>query len=546
MSSSPRSTSRRSTRPRSTRSTSAPTTKAASSSCACGPTAPTSSAATRRRPIPVDLAPDELTPEHGRELLAQGAGGPRELGDRSRDRPHRARAHRSLRPVRAARRAGRRASKEKPKRASLFASMDPTTVTLERGARAPVAAARRRCSTPTATRSPRRTVATGPYLKKGTDSRSLGVGGPAVHGDARGGRGDLRPAEAAARPGRRSRRSPSSARTPSRARRCACSTAGSVRTSPTARMNATVPRGVRARGRHARAGGRAAARAGGARRRPRRGREEEGAEATTKKATAKKATAKQSTAKKAHGAKKADGEEGASASEADQEGERAPADARYVAPRMPEEQPAEREAPFIPSDADEPPIPPRRGGSSARKSFFRLWLAQVVSSLGDWIGLIAILAIAARVSDNSGAAVSLVMTTRVAARVPPRHRRRRDHRPLRPPQGDGALRRRSRRACSCCCRSSRTCSACVLISLGLEILTLLWGPAQAASVPNLVPEEQLSSANSLSLAASLRHVPDRVDHLLAARRARGGARRPRHHLRRSRSTRRCSRSSSTR
>ena len=47
------------------------------------------------------------------------------------------------------------------------------------------------------------------------------------------------------------------------------------------------------------------------------------------------------------------------------------------------------------------------------KTFFRLWLAQVISSLGDWIGLIAILAIAARVSDNSGAAVSLVMTTRV-------------------------------------------------------------------------------------------------------------------------------------
>ena len=42
----------------------------------------------------------------------------------------------------------------------------------------------------------------------------------------------------------------------------------------------------------------------------------------------------------------------------------------------------------------------------------------------------------------------------------------------------------------------------LLISLGLEILTLLWGPAQAATVPNIVDEEQLSSANSLSLAAS--------------------------------------------
>ena len=55
----------------------------------------------------------------------------------------------------------------------------------------------------------------------------------------------------------------------------------------------------------------------------------------------------------------------------------------------------------------------------------------------------------------------------------------------------------------------------VLISLGLEILTLLWGPAQAARCRTSCAEEQLSSANSLSLAASLRHVPDRVDHLLA-------------------------------
>jgi dTMP kinase len=42
----------------------------------------------------------------------------------------------------------------------------------------------------------------------------------------------------------------------------------------------------------------------------------------------------------------------------------------------------------------------------------------------------------------------------------------------------------------------------LLISLGLEVLTLLWGPAQAATVPNIVDEEHLSSANSLSLAAS--------------------------------------------
>ena len=41
----------------------------------------------------------------------------------------------------------------------------------------------------------------------------------------------------------------------------------------------------------------------------------------------------------------------------------------------------------------------------------------------------------------------------------------------------------------------------VLASL-LEVLTLLWGPAKDASVPNLVDHDQLASANTLSLVAS--------------------------------------------
>ena len=59
---------------------------------------------------------------------------------------------------------------------------------------------------------------------------------------------------------------------------------------------------------------------------------------------------------------------------------------------MPEEEPAASSAPFIPRDADAPPMPPAPWRLFGSKSFFRLWLAQVVSSLGDWIGLIAILA----------------------------------------------------------------------------------------------------------------------------------------------------------
>ena len=42
----------------------------------------------------------------------------------------------------------------------------------------------------------------------------------------------------------------------------------------------------------------------------------------------------------------------------------------------------------------------------------------------------------------------------------------------------------------------------VLVSLALEVLTLLWSPAKEAEVPNLVPTDKLSAANSLSLAAA--------------------------------------------
>src|SRR5215510_12402795 len=168
---------------------------------------------------------------------------------------------------------------------------------------------------------------------------------------------------------------------------------------------------------------------------------------------------------------------------------------------MPDEEPPQREAPFIPSDSSEPPIPDAPWRVFGSRSFFRLWLAQVISSLGDWIGLIAILAIAARVSNNSGAAVSLVMTTRVLPGF------------LLGTVGGVIIDRFDRRKVMVLCDIGRASLlvllpfvenilGLVLVSLGLELMTLLWGPAQAATVPHFVPEEHLASANSLSLAAS--------------------------------------------
>ena len=47
--------------------------------------------------------------------------------------------------------------------------------------------------------------------------------------------------------------------------------------------------------------------------------------------------------------------------------------------------------------------------------FFRLWLAQVVSATGDWLGLLAISILAIRVGSGSeGAALSLVLVARIA------------------------------------------------------------------------------------------------------------------------------------
>jgi dTMP kinase len=135
------------------------------------------------------------------------------------------------------------------------------------------------------------------------------------------------------------------------------------------------------------------------------------------------------------------------------------------------------------------------------RSYFRLWLAQVTSSTGDWIGLIAILAIAARISNNSGAAIGLVMLARVVPGF------------FLGTLGGVLIDRFDRRKVMVISDLGRASmllllpfvenlAGLVLISFVLEILTLLWGPAKDASVPHLVETDQLTSANTLSLVAS--------------------------------------------
>ncbi len=177
------------------------------------------------------MAPDELTAERADELLARGAAGPRELGVD----PATGEKVLSLN--------GRfgpfvqlgeleEGSKAKPPRASLFKSMDPDSIDLETALKLlslPRVVGKDAEGTEITAQNGRY----GPYLRKGTDSRSLESedqifnitleGAEAIFAQPKQRRGQAEAADRRARP-----------QPGHRASRCACSTGASARTSPTA------------------------------------------------------------------------------------------------------------------------------------------------------------------------------------------------------------------------------------------------------------------------------------------------------------------------
>jgi dTMP kinase len=136
------------------------------------------------------------------------------------------------------------------------------------------------------------------------------------------------------------------------------------------------------------------------------------------------------------------------------------------------------------------------------EAFVRLWLAQAITSLGDWLGFLAIVVLATRIGTGSGgAAVGVVMIARIvpgfffAA-------------------GAGVLiDRMDRKQVMVVTMVARagvvallpfvdTVLGLVFASFVVEIGTLFFTSAKEASVPNLVPVDHLATANSLSLAAA--------------------------------------------
>jgi len=139
--------------------------------------------------------------------------------------------------------------------------------------------------------------------------------------------------------------------------------------------------------------------------------------------------------------------------------------------------------------------------------FLRLWLAQLVTSIGEWVFFLAVAIKAAQVGPGTPeGAVALVLLARLA------------------PgfffgQLAGVLADRwDRRKLMASCDVARAVVVCaypfvnhvwqlVILSLVLEAFTLLWIPAKEALVPNLLPAKHLPTANTLSVVATYGPIP---------------------------------------
>ena len=132
------------------------------------------------------------------------------------------------------------------------------------------------------------------------------------------------------------------------------------------------------------------------------------------------------------------------------------------------------------------------------RNYMRFFMAQAVSSLGDWIGVIAIAVFASRIGGET--AVGAVMTARVLPGF------------IAGPIGGVLADRWDRKRTMVFADIARALLIfslpffpnllyLLLASVLLESMTLVWGPAKDASLPHVVPTSQLTHANSLSLFA---------------------------------------------
>ncbi|MGZ8571951.1 MAG: dTMP kinase [Actinomycetota bacterium] len=140
--------------------------------------------------------------------------------------------------------------------------------------------------------------------------------------------------------------------------------------------------------------------------------------------------------------------------------------------------------------------------------FPRLLAAMSVSSLGDWVGFIAVTSIVA--TRLGGAQASLAISGVMLARTLPAF--------VFGPIAGALVDRMDRKKLMIAADLGRgvlylsmvffqTLWAIYVLSFVIECLSLVWGPARDATLPNLVPRRQLANANSLALVSSYGTLP---------------------------------------
>jgi dTMP kinase len=141
------------------------------------------------------------------------------------------------------------------------------------------------------------------------------------------------------------------------------------------------------------------------------------------------------------------------------------------------------------------------------RAFARLLAAMSVSSFGDWVGFVAVTSI---VAGLGGGTASLAVSGVMIARTLPAFL----FGPIAGTLVDRLDRKRimigadvARGAMYLSMAFIQKLWAIYLLSFVIECLSLLWGPARDASLPNLVPRRQLANANSLVLLSSYGTLP---------------------------------------
>ncbi len=149
-------------------------------------------------------------------------------------------------------------------------------------------------------------------------------------------------------------------------------------------------------------------------------------------------------------------------------------------------------------------------GVLAIPAFRRLWQSMALSSLGDWLGLLATTAMAQKLSQGNYSTANFAIAGVFIARLLPSVF-------LGPIAGVIADKfdRRKLMVIADILRGALYISIAVYqnyywlyaATILVECITLFWSPAKEASVPNLVPKEKLEAANQVSLLAAYGTAP---------------------------------------